>query len=347
MKILFISLKYYDANKSLGYSYEYTNFYKFLKILYDVDHLPIDVIIQKGGYQALEAELNKNYLNYDYAFFFMYKDDFSCETLKKIMASKKTKTICWFSDDDWRYEIYSKKYIGCFDLIITTYKKAFEKYKRDGQKNIILSQWASNPSKNLKLENQEYKYDISFVGKNYGNREKYIKWLKKKNYEVTCYGNGWGNSSYYNGDIKEVYNFSKINLNFSDSSTGFSLKNLIKVFLNKTTSNNYLFNNVSNIQKNFKNLIFLKTKQIKARPFEILASQNFLLCEYTEELSNYFEIGKDLDTFESKIELENKVRYYLNNLDLIKKIAINGKIKIEKIHNYKKRFQTIFNYFKK
>tara|TARA_B110000503_G_C7161402_1_gene419817 strand:+ start:137 stop:1180 length:1044 start_codon:yes stop_codon:yes gene_type:complete len=347
MKILFISLKYYDANKLLGYSYEYSNFYKSLKLLYDADHLPIDILVQEGGRQKLESELNKKYANYDYVFFFMYKDDFYIETLKRIKENKKTKSICWFSDDDWRYEIYSQKYIGYFDLIITTYKKAFEKYRRDGQKDVLLSQWAANPSKNLRLENQIYKYDISFVGKKYGNRESYIEWVKEKKYNIKCYGNGWGDASYYDGDIKEVYNFSKINLNFSDSSTGLSFKNLIKVFFKKTTSNKYLLNTLGGMPQNFKNLIMLKTKQIKARPFEILSSQNFLLCEHVEEIRDYFEIGTDLDTFRNKSELNNKIKYYLNNLDLIEKIAINGKNKIEKIHNYTKRFQTIFNYFGK
>ena len=340
-------MKYYDANKLLGYSYEYSNFYKSLKLLYDVDHLPIDTLIQEGGYQKLESQLIKEYLNYDYIFFFMYKDDFYLETLRKIKNSSKTKSIGWFSDDDWRYEIYSQKYIGCFDLIVTTYKNAFEKYKKDGQKDVLLSQWAANPSKNIKLKNQPYKYDISFVGKKYGNRKYFIESIKAQNYNVKCYGKGWEDSSYYNGDVKEVYNFSKINLNFSDSSTGPSFKNLIKVFFKKNTSNKYLLNTMKNIPKNFKNLITLKTSQIKARPFEILASQNFLLCEHAEELRDYFEIGKDLDTFRNKDELKDKIEYYLNNVDYIKKIAISGKNKIEKIHNYKKRFQAIFNYFEK
>ena len=111
MKILFISVKYYDSNNKLGYSYEYENFYQFLKMNYNADHLSIDELIQEGGHAKLDVELNKKYKNYDLLFFFMYKDDFYLETLKKIKEYKQSKSICWFSDDDWRYEIYSRKYI--------------------------------------------------------------------------------------------------------------------------------------------------------------------------------------------------------------------------------------------
>jgi spore maturation protein CgeB len=347
MKILFISLKYYDSNKILGYSYEYEHFYKFLKMYYNADHLSIDELIQEGGYAKLDVELNKIYKNYDFLFFFMYKDDFNLETLKKIKEYKKLKSICWFSDDDWRYEIYSRKYINCFNLILTTYPKAFSKYKEDGEKNVLLSQWAANPKNNLNIPNKKYLYDVSFVGKKYGNREPYIKFLAKKKYFVKCYGNGWDAGSYFDGDIRKIYNFSRINLNFSDSSTGLTFKNLVKVFFNKNTLNKYSFNNFKDLPQNFKNLILCKSKQIKARPFEILASQNFLLCEHVDELKDYFEIGKDLDTFSDKYELEEKVIFYLENLDLAEHIAINGKKKIEEIHNYQKRFEKIFNYFGK
>jgi spore maturation protein CgeB len=277
----------------------------------------------------------------------MYKDDFCLDTLKKIKEHKRSKSICWFSDDDWRYEIYSRKYINCFNLIVTTYQKAYSKYKNDGEKNVLLSQWGASPKDNLNINNKEYCYDISFIGKKYGNREMYIKYLAKKNFFIKCYGNGWGQNSYFSGDVRKIYNFSKINLNFSDSSTGLTFKNLIKVFLNKNTFNKYSFNNFKNIPQNFKNLILYKNKQIKARPFEILSSQNFLLCEHVDELKYYFEIGKDLDTFINKYELEEKVIFYLQNLDLAEHIAINGKKKIEKIHNYQKRFEEIFNYLRK
>ena len=347
MKILFVAVKHYDANPNLGTSYEYSNFYLNLKKHYEVvDHFPIDLIAKEDNKKNLDEALTNVYSNYDFIFFFMYKNDFSIKLLQKIKEDPSIKSISWFSDDDWRYEIYSQKYIDCFDLIITTYKNAFQKYKRDGQKNVLLSQWAANIEDNLNLNNKVYRHDISFIGKNYGSRQSYIESLNK-NYNIACYGNGWKNASYYDGDIKDIYNFSKINLSFSDSSTGMSFKNLMKVFLSKSTSGQYLFNNLRDIPKNFKNLIMLRSKQIKARPFQILASQNFLLCEYVKELEDYFEIGKDLDTFRNKFELEEKIKFYLNNQKLLEEVAINGKKKIEQFHTYQKRFNDIFNYFVK
>lgn len=344
MKILFLSLKNYDGLNIYGRSYEYTNFYLKLKAVYkNVDFLGIDEEIWKYGKLNLNKKIISLSDSYDVFFFFMYKDEFYKETLRYLKNKKKLKTICWFSDDDWRYEIYSKKFIGKFNLLITTYKSAFQKFKRDGENNILLSQWFADPLDNLNV-NKKYKYNVSFVGKKYGSRSRYINFLKKKNIDIKVFGKGWRNSSYFEGDVHQIYNFSKINLNFSDSSTGFSIKNFFKVFFNKDILQKYRLNKIQKLPIFFKNLILLKSKQIKARPFEILSSKNFLLCEHVNGLEDYFDIGKDIDTFHNESELFEKINYYLQNERLREKIAVNGYSKIVLEHNFKNRFDKIFSF---
>ena len=109
-KILFIALKYYDADLDKGLSYEYCNFYKNLKKYFSVDFLAIDEIIQKKGYDYLNSLILEKSEKYNFLFFFMYKNDFNLKTLLKIKHNKNVKSIAWMSDDHWRYEIYGKKY---------------------------------------------------------------------------------------------------------------------------------------------------------------------------------------------------------------------------------------------
>lgn len=60
------------------------------------------------------------------------------------------------------------------------------------------------------------------------------------------------------------------------------------------------------------------------RIWDILAAGGFVLTNYQSELSEYFDIGKDLETFSSQQELLEKISYYLSHEDQRKAIALSG-----------------------
>lgn len=70
------------------------------------------------------------------------------------------------------------------------------------------------------------------------------------------------------------------------------------------------------------------------RIFDILGAGGFLLTNYQEELPNYFEIGTDLDIYESMDDLEDKIRYYLERPELRQEIARNGREKVRQSFQY-------------
>lgn len=80
------------------------------------------------------------------------------------------------------------------------------------------------------------------------------------------------------------------------------------------------------------------------RIFDILGCGGFLITNYQQELSEYFEIGVDLETYTSLDELIDKCAYYLNHDDERKQIAINGYRKVQTYHTYEKRIIDIFRY---
>lgn len=81
---------------------------------------------------------------------------------------------------------------------------------------------------------------------------------------------------------------------------------------------------------------------LSLRVFDIMGCGGFLLTNYQTEIPEYFEIGRDLEVFESENDLKEKVRYYLENADVRKQIAKNGYEKVKKYHTYEKRFEEIF-----
>lgn len=60
------------------------------------------------------------------------------------------------------------------------------------------------------------------------------------------------------------------------------------------------------------------------RIWDILGCGGFLLTNYQPELEDYFEIGKDLDVYESYKELLDKIDYYLKDEDKRLEVASNG-----------------------
>ncbi len=80
---------------------------------------------------------------------------------------------------------------------------------------------------------------------------------------------------------------------------------------------------------------------LSQRIFDILGCGGFLLSNYQGEIPEYFEIGKDLDCYESIEECREKIAYYLSHDDQRLEIAENGYQKIKAMHTYQIRIARI------
>lgn len=76
---------------------------------------------------------------------------------------------------------------------------------------------------------------------------------------------------------------------------------------------------------------------LSQRIWDVLACGGFLLTNYQAEIPDYFEIGRDLETYESMAELEEKIQYYLTHEDKRMEIAIRGYEKVAAHHTYEIR----------
>lgn len=63
---------------------------------------------------------------------------------------------------------------------------------------------------------------------------------------------------------------------------------------------------------------------LSQRVWDVLGSEGFLLCNYQLEIPEYLEVGRDLDCFESPLELKEKVAYYLSHDEERMEIASHG-----------------------
>ena len=73
------------------------------------------------------------------------------------------------------------------------------------------------------------------------------------------------------------------------------------------------------------------------RIFDIMGCGGFLMTNYQTELTDYFEIGKDLEAYSSIEELVDKCAFYLEHDNIREEIALNGYAKMKQYHTYPHR----------
>ncbi len=151
-----------------------------------------------------------------------------------------------------------------------------------------------------------FEYDVSFVGKKYGWRPRFIDSLRKKGVKIVAFGNGWENGSLSDEEMVKLYSKSRINLGFAG--VGHSKKLMC----------------------------------LKARDFEIPMSGGLYLTQDNPELSLVYEIGKEIITYKNEKDCVEKINWILSNPQEAEKIRIAGHRRALNEHTWGKRFDYIF-----
>jgi len=154
-----------------------------------------------------EFEKMLNIIEPDVIFHPTYKETIPAKNWKEI--SKIFKTVAWNSDDDRRYDSFTKEYCKNFTNVVTTYPEIYAKMDHPGR---ILSQWAANTSY---FYPREKTIDVSFCGQKYGHREETLADL-----DVEVYGGGWDSGFLPFTEMAKVIGSSNISINFSMGGDG-------------------------------------------------------------------------------------------------------------------------------
>jgi spore maturation protein CgeB len=73
---------------------------------------------------------------------------------------------------------------------------------------------------------------------------------------------------------------------------------------------------------------------LSLRVFDVLGCEGFLITNYQEELPEHFNIGEDIEAYDSLDDLIGKCEYYLGHEKERREIAHNGFEKVKKYHTY-------------
>lgn len=167
-------------------------------------------------------------------------------------------------------------------------------------------------------DRQEYGSDLAFVGT--WESERASKLAQLKEFDLRIWGAAWNktgkelglrgaiqNRAVYCDEMSRVFNASKINL----------------AFLRKANRDRHT-----------------------SRTFEIPACGGFQLSERTDEVLGFFEESKEIECFESVVELKDKTRYYLRHEAQRQRIASDGMARVQRsAYSYTDRLQTILEHY--
>lgn len=212
----------------------------------------------------------------------------------------RCRIVFWLFDDELLLHAHSKFYAQTADAVISTDYFGRNYYESIGIPTVLyFSSYSKDDYYPKKIEKE---YDVSFVGvvseiKN--NRMELIRFLKESGVNISVFGPGSDNGFVTFEEMVDVFNKSRINLNFS----GISILPWIY---------------------NHDPLLIARSKQNKGRPIEIALTDSFCLSEYAPSLPYMFTVGEEIDMFRNREELLSKIRYYLDNGQERERIAANA-----------------------
>ena len=318
MKILCVFGRYAYGDPLRGDGYEYVNFLPaFTALGHDVELFDS---IDRRSYTDF-ADLNQRLLDRvmafkpDIVFCVLMNYEVWSETLDMVRAKSPAIVVNWGTDDSWKFNQVSRFLIPHLDFHVTTDKDAAALAGRAGFANVVRSQWAASSAQlRPPLPSRECAYDVTFIGNLYGDRRAWIEGLRSCGVNVTTFGQGSDGGVIAAADIPETYRKTRISLNFSDSGLqldGIRLK---------------------------------RSRQIKARVFEVPGAGSLLLTQAAGGLSDHFRIGEEIDVFDRPDELAGKIRFYLSNPDARDRLAQAGHRRVVAEHTYDRRFRDLLDH---
>jgi len=81
---------------------------------------------------------------------------------------------------------------------------------------------------------------------------------------------------------------------------------------------------------------------VRLRDFEAPMCRVCYLTGYTEEITEFYEVGREIDTYRTPDELVDKCRFYLGNTAAAERLRDAGFLRARRDHTWVRRFEQLF-----
>ena len=240
------------------------------------------------------------------------------EIIKKI---NKSPIVLWFPDHMGNFQ-KSMFFVAGYDYLFFKDKYIVQKLREEYLLNSFYLPQCFNPTKHKIVPLTEddkttYECEITNAGNLYPSRAALYKLLTRYNFKL------WGSPPAIWLNVPELKHIIMGKPVFNDEKS--------KAFQSaKIVLNNMLMQEIGGVNK---------------RTFEIAACGGFQIITHNEEVSNLFEIGKEIITYKSFDELKTKIDYYLDpkNEEERKQIIYAGNKRALKEHTYEHRLKSMLS----
>jgi hypothetical protein len=214
------------------------------------------------------------------------------------LKQKKIKFCIFNFDTEYYFECADRYYAQIAELIILCDSITMPEYKLYGfNAEVFGSLYDTKVYKNKKYIRD---IDVSFIGNvEVGNRKELIENIRNNGINIKEYGLGTNTGPLSEKQMIDIYNRSKIVI----CPSGHYDIELMPY-------------GISSVRKH----IF----QAKGRPIESAMCGALVLAEDTEGVRNLFKVGEEIETYYDISDAIIKIKKYLNNPELLNKIANNG-----------------------
>jgi glycosyltransferase involved in cell wall biosynthesis len=259
-------------------------------------------------------------------------------------------------------------------------KPAHEKYKETGA-NPVWVQMGANPDAYHPVEGIERKDTACFVGRHYADRDRLVAELVRAGVPVDVYGSGWTNSEsssgasegktgetylgrrqYSEGSLAAYANVVRQNLKAYGLLGGVRRTYLQWKYRRRTKALDPLIEpvlqgyaqdlvetfNAYEVVLNFSNVWSdgrpgsELVPHVRMRDFEAPMCGACYLTGHTEEITEFYNIGEEIDTYRSAGELVNKTQYYLDHPGEADRLRRAAYERATRDHTWQERFKELF-----
>lgn len=299
-------------------------------------------------------------------FFTCMRDEFFCDGVMDIIkALPIPKVLVCF--DNLHAPYMHKNIAPFFDLVWLTSSQTENMFIKWGCKTIYMP-YASNPFIYKNIFSRQID-KICFVGTPYGSRAQYINDIVKSNVEIDVYYSTKTNEQNKKELLYEVKTPSLFKIFSQDMSFSIGralLRGKMLSIIKKTDSiitHNSKFNHFESLTAtdmnkaysnyalslnvlDLRNTYYLKRPihKLHLRTFEIPMCGGLQFTSYDEELETFFT-EKECIYFRDIEEMIDKAKFYTNprNSKLVNDFKNNSRLKAEREHTWKCRFDQLFN----
>jgi len=307
-----LTYSYNMAFKKLGYQVKVVPFAINEKVYRISKFMPI---INNTYLSLVQRKVIKEIVKSKIKLVFVIKGMYLLPSTLQFLRDKGVRVFCFNPDDPFSIiagssNLNIKDCIPLYDAYFIWSRKLQKKLKEEAVANTYYLPFAADvnitkpPDDRDGLDKQ---IDVSFIGNGDKERKSFLQELgsaiESDGFASAIFGTGWGhlagfdlNGQVYNQEFLNSIYKSKINLNILREQ-------------NKGSHN--------------------------MRTFDIPACGGFMLHEYSEEVADFFEEGKEFVSFKTVEECADKIRFFIHNTSEREKIALAG---------YNRLIKSSYNY---